>query len=60
MSANLMLQSATNRLKYWQDELTRAIETNNLLRAQECARFVEEYGTLIANMTIDAAKDQAP
>jgi hypothetical protein len=47
---DLMLQSALNRLQYWQDELVRARAADNADRIRECARFIEEYGLLIKQM----------
>ncbi|MGZ8264004.1 MAG: hypothetical protein ACXW2I_07360 [Burkholderiales bacterium] len=45
---NLMLQSATNRLQFWQDQLQTAFRAGDSEPAAECTRFIEEYGLLIA------------
>jgi hypothetical protein len=51
MEANhLMLQSALNRLQFWQGELKAALTAGDAKRIETCARFVEEYGVLIADM----------
>jgi hypothetical protein len=45
-----MLQSALNRLQYWQDQLQAATSANDAARVRDCARFIEEYGLLIKQM----------
>ena len=48
--ADLMLRSAIARLEYWQTALKAATENGDAQQIKECARFVEEYGKLIADM----------
>lgn len=53
---HLMLQSAVNRLQFWQDQLTEAEAAGDTNRIHECAKFIREYGVLIEEMS-DILKD---
>jgi len=53
---NLMLQAALRRLQYWQDQLLSAEGAKDTSKAQECARFIQEYGVLIRGMVVAQAE----
>jgi hypothetical protein len=55
-SNNLMLQSAMNRLQFWQEELVKAEKSGQGARIQECANFIKEYGVLINEMAVNIAR----
>jgi hypothetical protein len=52
------LQVAQDRLNYWQAEMAVALENSNAERAKQCARFVEEYGRLIAEIVVALLADR--
>jgi hypothetical protein len=61
MANNLMLQSALSRLAFWEAELIAATEAGNVDKVCECARFIEEYGLLIKQITCEqSAPDEPP
>ena len=53
---NLMLQAALSRLQYWQHQLVIAEGAEDTGKAQECAKFIQEYGVLIRGMVAAQAE----
>lgn len=53
MTNDLMPQWALNRLQFWQDALVSATNASDAQKMCECARFVEEYGLLIQQISCD-------
>ena len=51
-----MLQAALSRLQYWQDQLGIAEGAEDTGKAQECGKFIQEYGVLIRGMVAAQAE----
>lgn len=56
---SLAYNAAMNRLAFWKNELESAQRANDLPRAQDAARFIEEYGKLIADALATKPADSA-
>lgn len=54
----LAFQAAINRLKYWESVLVHAQHAGMQEEAREASRFIEEYGTLIADMMASKPPEQ--